>query len=334
MNSLYTAVSLSLINKKRFAIATNNIDQFIPLFSSQVLLKLCQFDEDDIITIDLVNLTSVDWLISHFKLEFKRVIIWKNIAGLSKEQQLILYDFFIQLDNYDTIRGKNSPTCTINGTILTKPDFFLIIPIIDSNEKLFINQDVKERFSFLINYCCKDDSDNFDYLKIIQPSYFSFITELRSKSVFMSPDIKRYIYSLVVFTRQHRLCSLSPRETRLSTRSILEIQLLAKAFTIWNNPDKSNLFVTPDIVKISMRRIGYWLVNWEYNQDFLNKLSDSEELHKKLQINILVGDWYGSDYSCVENYIKLFESQKEKSSPTGWTNKIIEEVLLKVRPPI
>lgn len=347
MNNLYTAVSLSLINRKRFVITTNDVNNLLIEFQSLILQQICQFDHENIGVIDLLQHTTIESLIEATTIKkttnyghdfvFKQIIIWKNLQKLSKSDQNQLFEFLLQIDNYDTNGKKNLNYCIINDQKIIKPDLLLIIPVLDLQYyKLKLNQYLKERFTFLINYYYDSSSSRQSIDDINKPdNYPQLIANLRLKlpQVYVAPDIKRYIYSLVIFTRQHRLCSLSPKETRLSTRSIDEIRLLAQALTLWMNQNQQkNLFVTPDIVKISMRRIGYWLVNWEYNDEFTSQ--SSPELYKRLYLTILVGDWYGSDYNCAEKYIKSFESKPCKNSPTGYTNKIIEEVLIKTRPPI
>lgn len=344
MNNLYTAVSLSLINRKRFVITTNDTGQLISNFQKLILQRHCQFQ--NICVIDLEEFTTIEELVEECTVvkdeeyTFKQVIIWKNLQKLDKSEQKLLYEFLIQIDNYDTTRDKNANYCMIGDIKIMKPDLFLVIPVLDLKYyKLKLNQYLKERFPFLINYYYTSFDNMIGEVALIpaHDNYKLLINKLRSKvaKVYVAPDIKRYIYSLVIFTRQHRLCSLSPKETRLSTRSIDEIRLLSQALALWNDPTGENLFVTPDTVKVSMRRIGYWLVDWEYNTEFTTKSSsDTQELHKRLQLTILVGDWYGSDYSCAEKYIESYESKPSKASPTGYTNKIIDEVLTITRPPI
>ena len=357
MNNLYTALTLSLVNRNRFVITTNDPKQLIPNFQSVILQQQCNIDHGDLTVIDLndyVDKTITDLVLdisSYYDgvYTFKLVVLWKNLQTVPASFQRQLYELILKIDNFDTNGSKGNTYSQVDDLRIERPDLFIIIPVLDValySTKIF--QYLKERFSFLINYNYTSLEDIMSEAKLIekfpsekpQPilSYIQYIQILRANRprIFMSPDIKRYIYSLVVFTRLHRLCSLAPKQTRMSTRSIDEIRDLSIALTLWMNfQNPSKYFVTPDTVKIAMRRVGYWLVDWEYNTMFRYKSpDDATEMEKRLQISILVGDWYGSDYSSVEKYIKLFHSKLSKSSPTGYTNKIIDDVLKQVRPPI
>lgn len=147
--------------------------------------------------------------------------------------------------------------------------------------------------------------------------------------VFVSPDIKRYIYSLVIFTRQHRMASLAPKSVRLATTTIDDIRELAVALCAL----RFQTFVNPSVVKLAYKRVAYWRVDWEVSPQ-RNDNKEITEMEKRYRIVTMVGDWYGSDYEAVREYIEGYFLKLKPNSPTGWSNRIVDDVLTKVRPPI
>lgn len=184
---------------------------------------------------------------------------------------------------------------------------------------------LKEQFWFSV-YPPTDDK--------CSPIDASEVSRIRSAmpQVYVLPDIKRYIHSLIIFTRQHRMASLAPKSVRLPTTAIDSIRELAVTILAW----RRQAFVAPDTVKIAYKRVAYWLVDWETNRQFavVGCQDNAEEMEKRYKLASMAGDWYGSDYDAIQRYILKYRLHHQPNSPTGRSNTIVEDVLVKVRPPI
>ncbi|KAK6466103.1 hypothetical protein DFJ63DRAFT_333482 [Scheffersomyces coipomensis] len=212
------------------------------------------------------------------------------------ELQKILYMLLTKIDLYDTNESRHNPKPVIlKGYTINRPSLFTSITVLDN--KLYhmkIDQYLKAKFWFSINY-------------VFEPNH-----EYETKNI--------------VFP----LCSLAPRQTRLSTRSIDDVLNLSKAMVVWQRHTSDDLFVTADFVKVAMRKIGYWLVDWEYNTLYTSKELlpdrsanfDAEQVEEKdyqrrMEISMMTGSWFGSDYDYVKKYLLKSESTKDDSTPTG-----------------
>ncbi|KAI5963073.1 uncharacterized protein KGF55_002865 [Candida pseudojiufengensis] len=400
MENVYTALCLSLITKNRFVISCEDSTKAIDQFTQYILKPINLINPSQIVIIDLLQSKTDEEILDQMsydvgdQLWFKNIILWKNLQKLDLIEYKRLYKLILQVDNYNMNSSKllsNLPSnFTINKRIIQvyKPKLFTIIPFLEYD--LFDNKIynfLKEQFWLSVNFPIISDlnSNIMSKFKII-PNTQDVLLNLRSQmdKVFISPEIKSYIYSLVVFIRCHRIASLSPKSVRISTIAIEYIHNFCKALVLWKkflsidehphdttfdekieekittitsdddtgvtatsttdiemNPD--DLFVTPEYVKIAIRKIGYWLVDWEYNTKFANtndyKFSNNEEQtkileNKKLEISMLTGDWYGTDYYHANDYLKGYKHKKDYDSPTGFTNKIIEDCISSVRPPL
>ncbi|KAK6458195.1 uncharacterized protein RJT20DRAFT_126151 [Scheffersomyces xylosifermentans] len=372
MDNIDRALLLSLISNKRFTVWTNSPSQLIKEFVSLVLHQQHHFEDADITTIDLMDCfknkddansdIESDLILRMTNFEktsytFKKVILWKNLQHLELKHQKCLYEYINKIDQYDTNASKLHPNdIRINDYMIHKPDLFIIIPVLENNlYHIKIYPPLKQKFWFSINYQFESEQQAEEEVTKIKPlpftqeSYQFNVQFLRkeSKKVYIAPDIKRYIYSLIVHTRNHRLTSLAPRESWLSTRSVDEFRELCVALVIVQNYNSDDKFVTPDFVKVAMRKIGYWLVDWECNPLFSPDPSTREErseveaenleeieYQKRIEINMLSGSWFGSDYAYVARYIQKSRSVRDDNSPTGYSNVIIEDVISKVKPPI
>ncbi|KAK6460813.1 hypothetical protein DFJ63DRAFT_337559 [Scheffersomyces coipomensis] len=361
MDNIFTALSLSLMDRKRFVISTSNVNTLIKLLVNGILRKVCKFNESQIEVIDLLEYSNEEELIRRCvkeieggEYELKNILIWKNMQKVKPELQKILYMLLTKIDLYDTNESRHNPKPVIlKGYTINRPSLFTSITVLDN--KLYhmkIDQYLKAKFWFSINYVFEPNHE-YETKNIVFPlenlTYIENILYLRNsiQKVYVKPDIQRYIYSLVIQVRNHRLCSLAPRQTRLSTRSIDDVLNLSKAMVVWQRHTSDDLFVTADFVKVAMRKIGYWLVDWEYNTLYTSKELlpdrsanfDAEQVEEKdyqrrMEISMMTGSWFGSDYDYVKKYLLKSESTKDDSTPTGVTNIIIEEALVAVRPPI
>ena len=440
MDNVYTALSATLIAKKRFVVSCQDSNRAIQLFID-VIVRNNGFElPQDYVAIDLLQHQTIAQVVEQLtytsevdnKLYFKNIIIWQNLQRTPIEFQKQLYKFILQIDNYEMKKAEMIENFPASITIdkrnlqqIYKPQLFTIVPFLEFelfDEKLYIY--LKEKFWLSINFPTMDHgftTKNFSpspsspspppHMQIdkrLSNNYETTIVKLREelKSVYMSPDIKRYVYSLVVFVRFHRLASLAPKLVRLPTAAIDYIHDLCKTLIVWDaefansardrrmvgvgeqGQDhvsceqtthlKRNLFVTPNYVKIAFRKVAYWLVDWEYNKQFVQTddldkkeaeeekeleaeeatetepktrrapgngkidehfqseiLKDQQELeNKRLEISMLTGDWYGSEYYYVNEYLKTQKNERDYESPIGYTNKIVEECIESVRPPL
>lgn len=350
MDNLYIALSLSLLRNRRFTICSNSA-QTTSFFNKLIVQQVCQFEKNQVCEIDFLDVfkhKSLDHLLiamtnyADNEYVFKNVVIWKNVAQLSKEHQKELYGFVTKIDKYDmnASRLDYDPHVAMNNLEIRRPDLFTIVLMVEHQHyehKIF--QQLKEKFWFSTNYEFQSERECITEASAIvysAPSYHKFISALRRdwSSIYVSPDIKRYIYSLIVHVRNHRLASLSAMQTRLPTQTIDAVRELCIALVLWQVVEDDK-YVTPDFVKVALRKVGYWLVDWEYNTKYVTEQGDdSSEYLKRLELSMLTGDWYGSDYAHIQKYLAESKSKPDQSSPTGFTNTIIEDSLRAVRPPL
>ncbi|CAH2353614.1 hypothetical protein CLIB1423_11S03730 [[Candida] railenensis] len=373
MDNIYTSLSLSLIAEKRFSLNCKNgkatidsINEYILIPSSLRFLdidlsEIFENNDGEIHIDDLITKEPV-------------IIFWRNADKITSDQQMTLVKFLNEFDEYDTNESRlkksnpnasvpaivieNSSTTSSTTTPATSNSSYkyplTIILVIENN--LNIIQQLRYKFWFCQYYSrhslLRTPTD------IIGRHYLSRLRKVQQKTVFVAPDIQRYIYSLIVHTRNHRLCSISPMETRLPTMTIQSVQLLAETYVRWTSlthpiEDSSILFVTPDVCKIVMRKVGYWLINWQKNlgkktsarkeegdeeyivdNDRIHRLNEAEgnkqtERIEMLKIASLGGDWYGTDWKFIQNYIQRCEGKGKEEY-----NVIVEDALHKVQPPV
>lgn len=320
MDNFYTAISLSLIANQRFAINCQNVSSTIDLIKHYILepLSLSYID----INVQRV-LSSTPGEISLLLPSDEEVVtIWRNVDKLSDGDQKHLVGILNKVDDYDTNESKlKRPR---NGSPKT------LIMVTEDNNKII--QHLKYKFWFC-QYYTRHSLIKAPEDLVLDGKYLQTIAELQDLKVFVAPDIQRYIYSLIVHSRNHRLCLVSPMKTRLPTFSIKSVELLSQTYVKWTslkqaNSSKRQLFVTPDVCKIAMRKVSYWLINWQ--ADGVNTQCDDEEEHAEmLRFALLAGDWYGSDWK----YIKKYISKAEESGRNEF-NIIVEDSLEKVQPPL
>lgn len=298
---------------------------------------------EDVVEVDLLECEDYSDLVAKMvkrtEGEFPQLynlVIWKNLEKVkvdlkAKNKLLKVCD---ELDRYGTLASRNlgeDEPFKFGGFYVKKPNFFLVVPIIRAGSSLpKTHPQVKDRFWFCQSVTMPAQNQTTEL-----PLHDSIVeARRRLPQVYANPEIQEYICSLLVFTRTHRLCSLAPLSTRPSFRALNGIMDFAKTLVVWNNlDDDKQLFVTPEYIKLAYRKIGYWLVDWETNPTFCDE-SQEAELRKQTEISMLTGDWYGSEWGAASDYMKKYATTKDKDSTTGFTNKIVEEVLESVQPPI
>lgn len=339
MENVLTAVSLALVAKRFISIQTQSYAR-----CSASLRRLFEktFLEDDIVEIDLRECHGYKELTSRMirteegqMPRFYSIILWRNLETLemSLPVKRDLLAIFNQIERYGKLALRDSsadlPVQIGSYTVLI-PEFFLILPVLQAEGKAcVITRDLIDRFWFCQSYFQGFDADwplGLDLGRI------SATRQLIS-GVYHSPQIVEYIFTLMVFTRSHRLCSLAPLLTRPSIRAreaILDLAVAMVAFL--SREADETLFVTPDHVRIAYKKVCYWLVNWETNPVFCDRRPELEA-RRRMEIAMLTGDWYGSEWGCVEHYLDEHRAVPDHHSTTGFTNTIVDEVLELVLPP-
>lgn len=373
MDNIYTSLSLSLIAEKRFALNCRNgkatIDSINEYILEPLSLKFLDIDLSEVFETSDGEI-HIDDLITKEPI----IIFWRNADKITKEQQMTLVKFLNEFDEYDTnesrlkkanpqaappgivIENASTNSSTTTPATSDSPYKYPLTIILVIEDNLNVVQQLRYKFWFCQYYSrhslLRTPTD------LIRKHYLSRLRKVQQKTVFVAPDIQRYIYSLIVHTRNHRLCLISPMETRLPTMTIQSVQVLAETYVRWltvthGTEDTSLLFVTPDVCKIVMRKVGYWLINWQKNlerktltrneeddeeysvdNDRIQRLNEVEgtkqtERVDMLKIALLGGDWYGTDWKFIQNYIQRCEGKGKEEY-----NVIVEDALHKVQPPV
>lgn len=321
------------------------------------------------------NTLSDDLPRNHTAYKLYDVILWKHLNNCSPNFQRQLVTLFDQLNQYDTNDSRLNPTTTIklgNKQVL-KPTFNVIIGLLTiTPEAPAINlaKLLKEQFWFSHFYLIDQSNDSpsnveaSESLDLQFHDYKNRLIKTRQSvipEIYQAPDITGYIYSLIIHIRNHRLMTLGSIQSRLSTKVIDKVSLLAKSIIAWQQLQKqlqqlqqlqlqqdgkaglaggSTPFVTPVYCKIAIRKIGYWLVDWQMKGGLFDLTDDSiannQELEnkRKLVINMLAGEWYGSEWEYVKEYLGDYYGVYDPSSNTGFSNKIIEDSIKLVKPPM
>lgn len=342
MDDVQVALALSLIAQRNVVIQTNDVSSCIKGVGR--LIKE-NFGLSDVVEIDLLQCQ--DNLYSKVTRQMVKLeegsfptlieaVIWKNLEllDLSIDRKSSLIQIFDELEQYNSVAlRKKSPEepFPFGEFQVKKPEMHLVTPILNVNYRLPQNyQAIKNRFWFAQSCYMGTNhsrSQKFKRLNILNSR------QLLS-TIYTKPSVQEYICSLLVFTRSHRLCSIAPLTTRPSFVALDGIMILAKCLALWSNTGSNgSIFVTPDHVKVAYRKIGYWLVDWETNNTF-NDGSFQTSYQKKMEISILTGDWYGSEWTLAEKYLQEYKSILDWSASSGYTNKIVDEVLGQVMPPI
>lgn len=370
MENLFFAVSLALVNNTGFIINTNNYDQ-TSLLLQEVLRTHTKLA---VIEIDLQLVQTIDELLEQMtqpegssedeenSLSLYNVIIWKHLNHCSQGFQKQLLELFNQLKEYDTNHHKlhPKPTITIQGKVFKKPNLNIVIGLLSITSQSFhtnLIKALKEQFWFSQFYLVNKSQGDLENIGNLGDQFVDYETTLLAvrhvlPCIFQSTDIIGYIHSLIIHIRNHRLMTLAPIQTRLSSATMDNVTILAKAIIGWKNRKlimdhqlnlntaKLELFVTPVYCKIAIRKIGYWLVDWQIKDglfDLTNQTIAQDPLlenRRKLVINILAGEWYGSEWEYVKEYLGNYYAVYDPHSNTGFTNKIIEDSIKLVKPPV
>lgn len=331
MKNLLFTLSLGLLNNENFVI--NSQGNILP-----TLEKIINDYDFSYKILDLSQVENTGEFIDEITydkngLHIYEIVVLKNLDRIGDSFQRDLVRLFNGLKEYDSNLSRLEPKdhVVINGKKIFKSEYRCFIGINTISEtpvKLYKN--LKECFWF-----SQFEQEKAEDWKVID-NYRETLSLVRQNidNVYMSPEILSYITSLIIHTRNHRLNTINQIQTRLHTNTIEKIIKLSKSIVAWKNPNTKDLYLTPQICQLAFRKIGYWLVDWENSQIF-NSIQDKDsEKRRQLIINMLAGEWYGSEWKYVKQYMKDHESKFDENSNTGFTNSIIEDVIINVRPPI
>lgn len=341
MENVITALQLCLIAQRNLVLLANKPQQCID--------NLREVSRDlgitDITEIDLLqcqdniyeNITNQMVIAEEGKQpRLHEITIWRNLESvdLSFECKNSLVQIFNELEKYNTLRSRDHETepFKLGSYTVAVPELCCVVSVMKSADCLpKLHHHIKERFWFA-QYCYLSDT------VVELPKFGSNRQDILDSraaiaNVHVHPQIEEYVCSLLVFTRSHRLCLIAPLTTRPTFRALNGIILLAKTLVVLKSAQQKQLYVTPEYVKVAYRKMGYWLVDWETNFLFESEEPDLE-YRKKLELTILTGDWYGSEWSCAQQYMFDFASTKDRKLTTGFTNKVVDDVLQSVRPPL
>ncbi|EGV63106.1 hypothetical protein CANTEDRAFT_114419 [Yamadazyma tenuis ATCC 10573] len=361
MNNLLVAVSLALANNRRCVVHTCDLDAAVTALKTvvssadleavEVDLKSLLDQNDSLLSSLTTQVSGKRWL--------RDVLIWRSVEQCTAEQQRQLVGILDQLDGYDTNAHRICPrdTIQIQGQDVFLPVFHTVIMVVEVSG--FENgisaagsmlptwyKRLKEKFWFS-HFYTQDGQDEPRSLQMVDYSKELLKVRSRIPCVHLSHEIMDYIHSLMVFIRNHRLQSLAPLQTRLSTDTIDHVSLLARSIVAWSRRTDSgsntSLYVTPEVCQVAMRKIGYWLVDWQIPGGLFDLSArvptgkDTEEQlenNRKLVVNMLAGAWYGSEWPYVKEYIQQHEARFDPTSNTGYSNSMIEDSISAVQPPM
>lgn len=338
MNNLRTSISIALIARRNISCVTNDYEQCVRL-----IVDLFKTYDDSL------SYTEIDIQRDHSELPANllhtnnagtqllyNIVIWKNLetCNLERKARNGILDVFDEVEQYNTKASKGAQSLepiVLNGRQVHVPEIFIIIPVMVLGSTMpKIDPLIKERLWFCQSLFLDDNNrtctTNWDW----------DLEECRNrlKDVYFDPEVREYVSSLMTFTRSHRLTSLAPASSRPTYKATVSIVDLCKTLVVWNNRhDRDRAFVTPDYVKVAYRKVCYWLVDWERNETFMNN-APGNELQRKMQISVLTGDWYGSDWHCVKTFIREYALVKDMRTTTGFRNKLVDDVLNTVLPPL
>lgn len=339
MENLKTATVLALMAQKHIVLQTL---QYESCKNNLVSVLTQSLDIHDIVEVDLLQDHTFEQLVDRMVLRqhghqprLYQVVVWKNLESvpMSLSTRFAITTIFDQLERYNTLASRYTDPATpikLGPYMIEAPTEFLIMPILETPGSFpKLSQLVKDRFWF-----CQSFSEGADRV----PAPMRRAERLQARealcSVYASPEIQEYVCSLLVFTRSHRLCSLAPVTTRPSLRALTGVMLLAKALVVYAERASSGaLFVTPEYVKLAFRKVAYWLVDWESNVLY-SRPDQTLEFQRRSEIAMLTGDWYGSEWEGVRRYLDSHASMGDPNSTTGFTNRLVEEVLETVAPPL
>lgn len=329
------ALKLALIAKRDFVVQTTDYEACV---ESLKYIAKEGFGIKDIVEVDLkeldVSFDAIAERLVNSDLMVHSMIIWKNLENVELDfgRKRNLLRVFDQLSRFGKVssRGKDTEPFQLGAHMVRKPPLCILIPVIVNGSHMpRIDPQIKSRFIFSqLYFPIKNDSITFDTNR---EDILSART--RVDEVYVKATVEEYASSLLVFTRSHRLCSLAPLSSRPPLSARENVILLAKVLVLARSDDDERLFVTPEHIKIAYRKVAQWLVDWETNPIF-NGTNEEEDYRRKMEISMLTGDWFGSEWRYVESYLRKNASKGDPNSTTGFTNPLVEDILMSVQPPI
>ncbi|RLV85512.1 hypothetical protein JA9_001926 [Meyerozyma sp. JA9] len=238
MNNLFTAFSVAVISQLRFALFTDSVDSAVESLTGQII----KFYKASYVVVDMNEEPSEEKLVEMITQapqdggevpELVNIVVFKKLEATSASYQRKIIHFINALDSYNTNSSRLQPQpIQFERSKASRPQIFMIIPVIKRQEDGTPPQLVphlRHKFAFSQFYNAVDGDS-------VAVSVAPDLLALRSlvDQVFVSPEIRGYIYSLLVHIRTHRLCSLNSMGARPPTGTLDWVRMVAAAMVVWN----------------------------------------------------------------------------------------------------
>lgn len=238
MNNLFTAFSVAVISQLRFALFTDSVDSAIETLTA----KIINFYKLSHVVVDMKEEPKDEKLVEMITQrpqnggehpELVNIVVLKNLETTSASYQRKIIHFINALDSYNTNSLRLLPQPIQFAQLkASRPQIFMIIPVIKRREDGTPPQLVphlRHKFAFSQFYNALD----LDLLAVtVVPDLLAL--RLLVDQVFVSAEIRGYIYSLLVHIRTHRLCSLNSMGARPPTGTLDWVRMVAAAMVVWN----------------------------------------------------------------------------------------------------
>lgn len=238
MNNLFTAFSVAVISQLRFALFTDSVDPAVETLIVQVI----NFYNISHVVVDMKEEPEEEQIVEMITQrpknggelpELINIVVFKNLEATSASYQRKIIHFINALDSYNTNSLRLLPQpIQFKQRKASRPQIFMIIPVIkrrDDGTPPQLVPHLRHKFAFSQFY----NALNLDLLAVaVAPDLLAL--RLLVDQVFVSPEIRGYIYSLLVHIRSHRLCSLNSMGARPPTGTLDWVRTLAAAMVVWN----------------------------------------------------------------------------------------------------
>lgn len=239
MENVFNAFSLSVVSQLRFVLISDDPESAVLVLISKAIdvyglshIVVDMKDEPEVAKI--IQLTTTLHQNGEGIPILVNAIIMKNLENTSPAYQRKIIHYINALDSYNTyaLQIRTQPVC-VEEQKLVKPDIFVIVPVIRRKSDGMAPNLVpylRHKFAF---------SQFYNYLEEHQAPTLASVPDLLKlrllvDQVHISPEIRGYIYSLLVHIRTHRLCSLNSIGARPPTSTLDWIRDLAAAMVVWH----------------------------------------------------------------------------------------------------
>ena len=242
MNNLFTAFSVAVISQLRFALFTDSVESAVESLTAQII----NFYKLSHVVVDMKEEPKEEKLVEMITQrpqnggehpELVNIVVFKNLETTSASYQRKIIHFINALDSYNTNSLRLLPQPIQFAQLkASRPQIFMIIPVIKRREDGTPPQLVphlRHKFAFSQFYNALD----LDLLAVaVVPDLLAL--RLLVDQVFVSAEIRGYIYSLLVHIRTHRLCSLNSMGARPPTGTLEWVRKVTAAMSVRNEHER------------------------------------------------------------------------------------------------